>query len=104
MGSDDGERLTMADVRRLLGRRRNGKLINPATLWRWYHRGLRGVVLHTRLEGGARLTTRGWLEEFFAALKAKRGDGKGSRPEARTPCQRGRSSKAAEKRLQAKAC
>jgi hypothetical protein len=95
------ERLTMADVRRLLGKRRGGKLITPSTLWRWYRVGVRGVVLQTRVEGGMRITTRGWLDEFFRAIKAKR-DGKAELPMARTASQRKKAGERAGERLEAR--
>jgi hypothetical protein len=98
------ERLTMSEVRALLGKRRNGRPINPTTLWRWYHCGVRGVTLRTRVEGGLRVTTRAWLEEFFDALRAKR-DGERAavqQPKARTAAQRQRASEAAGRRLKVK--
>jgi len=50
-------------VRRLLP-----KQPNPATLWRWHARGVRGIVLETVLVGGRRYVTREALERFIDAV------------------------------------
>jgi Protein of unknown function (DUF1580) len=51
-----------------LPRRRGGRRINVATLYRWSTRGLRGVVLETLQVGGTRCTSAQALQRFFDRL------------------------------------
>jgi Protein of unknown function (DUF1580) len=41
---------------------------NPATLWRWRTKGIRGIRLQTVLVGGRRFVTRKAIEEFIQRL------------------------------------
>ena len=38
---------------------------NPATVWRWYKRGVRGVRLETAVVGGRRYTSRQAIQRFI---------------------------------------
>jgi hypothetical protein len=57
--------LTLADAARLLPKRPN-----PATLWRWRTKGVRGVKLETVLIGGRRYVSRAALRQFIDAVTA----------------------------------
>jgi hypothetical protein len=50
--------------------RRNGKPMNHSTIFRWATVGVAGQVLETVCIGGARMTTREAMEEFFRAVTA----------------------------------
>src|SRR5262245_3303859 len=68
-----------------LPRRRGGKCIDVATLYRWSSRGLRGVMLETIQVGGTRCTSAEALQRFFdrlttAGRDADRTGGGTSRP------------------------
>lgn len=61
-----GERLlTLSQAARALP-----KKIAPSTLWRWYRKGVRGVVLETVVVGGARYTSAEAIQRFATALTA----------------------------------
>ena len=83
-----------------------GKRIHPATLTRWYHRGLNGVRLRCVRVGSRIHTTRAWLEDFASQL-AQLDDGVANeraataRPKPRTSRQRERDIARAEKTLAA---
>jgi hypothetical protein len=97
---NSSERLTFAELRRELGKRRQGRPLNPATFHRWIHHGLRGVRLRVTCEGGIYITTRAWLKEFFDAVTARRiGEQTSAAPTPRTPGQRRRQSELAGKEL-----
>jgi hypothetical protein len=51
-----------------LPRRRGGKRVNVATLYRWASHGCRGVKLETIQIGGTRCTSVEALQRFFEAL------------------------------------
>jgi hypothetical protein len=57
--------LALAEAARLLPKRPN-----PATLWRWRTKGVRGVKLVTKLIGGRRYVTRAALQQFIEAVTA----------------------------------
>jgi Protein of unknown function (DUF1580) len=57
--------LSLAEAARLLPKRPN-----PATLWRWRKKGVRGVRLQTILIGGRRYVTRAALQQFIEAVTA----------------------------------
>ncbi len=42
--------------------------VHPATLWRWAHRGLRGIRLEVVKVGGSTCTSKEALARFFARL------------------------------------
>ena len=59
-----GERLlTLSQVVRALP-----KKVAPSTIWRWYRKGIRGVVLETVLVGGTRYTSVEALNRFATTL------------------------------------
>ena len=60
--------LSLADAGRILPRRRGGRRVHVATLYRWAKHGLRGVVLQTLQVGGTRCTSREALQRFFEEL------------------------------------
>jgi hypothetical protein len=59
------ELLSLAEAARLLP-----KAPNPATLWRWRTKGIRGVRLKTVLVGGRRYVSRAALNRFIQAVTA----------------------------------
>jgi hypothetical protein len=61
----DEKPLPLAEAARLLPKRPN-----PATLWRWRKKGVRGVRLQTVLIGGRRYVTRNALQQFIEAVTA----------------------------------
>src|ERR1700722_12718296 len=61
----DQQPLTLAEAARLLPKRPN-----PATLWRWRTKGVRGVRLKTSMIGGRRYVTRAALQRFIDAVTA----------------------------------
>jgi hypothetical protein len=63
--SIDEKPLSLAEAARLLPKRPN-----PATLWRWRTRGVRGVKLETILIGGRRYVSRAALRQFIEAVTA----------------------------------
>lgn len=56
----------------LTPKRRDKKLPNLATFYRWSNEGCRGVVLETIQVGGTRCTSREAVARFFLALTAAR--------------------------------
>ena len=78
----------LAEAPPKLPRRRGGKKVNVATIYRWSTRGIRGVVLETIQIGGTRCTSAQALQRFFERLTAAgRGtDGDpGDRSQPRSP-------------------
>jgi Protein of unknown function (DUF1580) len=61
----DKKPITLAEAARLLPKRPN-----PATLWRWRTKGVRGVRLKTSMIGGRRYVTRAALQQFIEAVTA----------------------------------
>lgn len=53
-----------------LPRRRQGRPVNPATLYRWANQGLNGVRLEVIRIGGTTCTSKSALQAFFNALTA----------------------------------
>ena len=51
-----------------LPRRRQGRPVNPATLYRWANQGLKGVRLEVIQIGGSTCTSKSALQNFFNAL------------------------------------
>jgi hypothetical protein len=60
--------LTFRAATEFLPRRRRGRRVNVATLYRWSLRGCRGVRLETMQIGGTRCTSVEALQRFFEAL------------------------------------
>jgi hypothetical protein len=67
----DGEkRLTLNAAACLVPNRSGGQGVDPATLWRWALKGLKGQLLETRMIGGIRFTSAEALDRFFDAVTA----------------------------------
>src|ERR1700693_2274636 len=81
----DEKPLTLAEAARLLPKRPN-----PATLWRWRTRGVRGVRLKTSLIGGRRSVTRAALQQFIKPDTAAAADKVDSAPAAAAEANRQR--------------
>jgi hypothetical protein len=62
--------LSLADAVTVLPRRRGGRKVHIATLYRWADPGLRGVRLETLRVGGTLCTSRQALQRFFDRLSA----------------------------------
>ena len=62
------ELLSLPAAAKFLPRRRGGKKVHTATLYRWTTNGLRGVVLESLQIGGTRCTSREAMERFFERL------------------------------------
>src|SRR5262249_11460286 len=61
--------LTLSQAAKLIPGRRPGKAASLKTVWRYCTRGIRnGIRLQSKMVGGHRCTTRGWVEEFIDAL------------------------------------
>ena len=75
---------------------RTGSGVHVSTTWRWAQRGIRGVRLETILIGGIRYTSREALQRFFESTTAA---ADGITPSARTPSQRQRAIRQAEREL-----
>jgi hypothetical protein len=88
--------IPLRQAAKLLPCRRQGKPAHVATLYRWAHRGLRGVRLETVQIGGTLCTSREALQRFFERLDR--------RPDpvsiATTPASRRRAAERAERELQ----
>jgi hypothetical protein len=79
------EQLTLAEAARRLPRLNRGRPVSPATLWRWYRRGIKArdgrlVRLQVWRCGGRTVTSAISLQVFFAAL-----DGTATPPRTETP-------------------
>lgn len=66
------ELLSLPAAARLLPRRRGGKKVHTATLYRWTTAGLKGVVLESLQVGGTRCTSQQALQRFFDQLNPLR--------------------------------
>ena len=76
----------LADVSKILPRRRGGRKAHISGIYRWSTIGIRGVVLETTQVGGTRCTSPAALCRFFESLAAPQ-----AHPQpARTPRQRER--------------
>ena len=62
------EVLTLAEAAKVLPRRRRGRKVHTATLYRWASSGIRGVKLETVQVGGTRCTSKEALQRFFDEL------------------------------------
>jgi hypothetical protein len=60
--------LSLTDAAATLPRRRGGRRVNVATLYRWASHGCRGVRLETIQIGGTKCTSREALGRFFNRL------------------------------------
>ncbi len=88
----------LAAAARTVPGRKPGAGINPATVWRWAMRGVKGVRLETLLVGGTRYTSDEALQRFFEATTAA---ADGVPAPVATPALRKRAMEAAERRLAA---
>ena len=72
--SEDLFTLAQAAALKLWPRRRGGKRVHLATLYRWASRGVAGVQLETVMVGAVRCTTREACERFIVGVtRARRG-------------------------------
>ena len=62
------ELLSLPAAAGILPRRRGGKKVHTATLYRWTTTGLKGVVLESLQVGGTRCTSQQALQRFFDQL------------------------------------
>jgi hypothetical protein len=53
---------------KVIPQRRNGSRLNISTLYRWVHRGLKGIKLESVAVGGQRCTSLEALDRFFNCL------------------------------------
>ena len=60
--------IPLTEVSRRLPRRRRGKRIHVATIYRWAQKGLRGIRLEAIQVGGCRCTSVEGLQRFFDRL------------------------------------
>ena len=51
-------------------KRRNGRPLSLATVWRWHRHGVRGVRLETIVAGGQKMTSIEAVDRFVAATTA----------------------------------
>lgn len=58
----------LSQASRKIPRRRSGKRVHTATLYRWAAVGCRGVILETLQLGGTKCTSREALQRFFERL------------------------------------
>lgn len=63
----DEERVSLTKVAREFD-------VHPATIWRWYRRGIKGVFLESFTIGGKRFTTREALARFILRTNSKPSD------------------------------
>jgi hypothetical protein len=89
--------LTQVPALPFVPRRRRGKKLNQATVFRWANSGVRGTRLESIRFGGTLCTTRGALLEFFRRLTPETGT---PPPPPRTPRQRRRAAERAGKELE----
>jgi len=64
--------MTLTDAASWLPRRRGGRKVHVATLYRWSASGLGGVLLETTQVGGTRCTSAEALQRFCSALTERR--------------------------------
>jgi hypothetical protein len=97
------EVLSLAEVTKLacFQRRRGGKRLNVATVWRWCSTGVKGVVLETVMLGGTRATSVEAVERFVDTLTIQQAHQRPAPQPTRTTAQRTKAIEAAERRLAA---
>jgi len=89
--------VSLAEVARILPRRRGGKKAHLSGIYRWTTAGCKGVVLESLQCGGTRVTSREALARFFERLTSVT---RGDRPAVRTVAQRERAAAKAMKELE----
>lgn len=57
--------IPLVEARQELPGRGRGKAVSRRTMWRWCRQGIKGARLRSRLIGGTRCTTLGWINEFL---------------------------------------
>jgi hypothetical protein len=92
--------LTRVPALPFVPRRRRGKKLNQATVFRWANPGVRGIRLETIRFGGTLCTTKSALLEFFRRLTPTHDNAPSSAPAPRTPGQRQRASARVAGRLE----
>ena len=60
--------LSLADAARILPKRRGGRRVHVATVYRWISHGCKGVKLEALQVGGTLCTSREALQRFFDRL------------------------------------
>lgn len=60
--------ITLSAAAKLLPRRRAGRAVHVATMYRWTKIGCRGIVLESTQVGGTRCTSREALRRFMTRL------------------------------------
>lgn len=92
--------LTQVPALPFVPRRRRGKKLNQATVFRWANPGVRGVRLETIHFGGTLCTTRSALLEFFRQLTPESDSPPSSTTQRRSPAARRRASERAAAELE----
>jgi Protein of unknown function (DUF1580) len=95
--------LTLTDAAAGLPRRRGGKRVNVATVYRWAARGCRGVRLETIQIGGTKCTSLEALQRFFERLSDPDQNSSlkgGPVPRPQSDARRQRDSEAIERQLE----
>ena len=77
--------LSFVEASSLLPRRRQGRRVHPATLYRWASGGLRGARLETIQIGGTLCTSVEALQRFFECLQQAPVVSAGSKEDGRGP-------------------
>jgi len=67
------ELLSLSDAAKLLPRRRGGRKVHTATIYRWTTTGCKDIVLESTQVGGTRCTTKEALARFFERLADESG-------------------------------
>lgn len=88
--------IALADVPKHLPKRRGGRKVNLATVYRWASHGLHGVRLEVVQVGGTKCTSMTALQKFFERLSAA---ANGEAPPVRTIKQRERAAAKANDEL-----
>src|SRR5690242_19731431 len=91
--------LTQVPALPFVPRRRRGKKLNQATVFRWANSGIRGTRLETIQFGGTLCTTRSALLEFFHQLTPESYPPPSRTTQRRSPAARRRANERAGKRL-----
>jgi Protein of unknown function (DUF1580) len=63
--------ISLTAAAKTLPRLRNNRPVSPATIWRWYKAGIRGVKLETIIVGGVRATSVEALARFMASINGQ---------------------------------
>lgn len=89
----------LSQAPRRMPRRRSGKRVHTATLYRWAAVGCRGVILETLQLGGTKCTSREALQRFFERLSNLQSPSHGDIASRENPRQYAQRSEAETERL-----